>query len=643
MVDVLSNSLTVGPKSYGYNCQNRSNGPRSHEYRTHYHYVLCCNYISSDIKTNRRCARIYGLNMVSMSEETQTWIGVAQPRIQRMDSVFGSTRHEVSSVEFGSVCEEVNALFQEEEGEFTANGLENKLPAWGNVAIQPDSGSKNGGIDQPSVVEFTAIGLEKKLPVWGNVEMQPDSGSKTGGIDQPSVVSKGMVTVNENRVHFLEERNEEILSKRILGLSRTNKVRSALELFRSMEYSGLRPNLHAFNSLLSCLLRNEMLDDALRIFEFMKAGGYATGHTYSLVLKAIADSQGYDAAIHMFEELEGKSKDFDAVVYNTIISVCGKMNNWVQTRRIWESMKENDHVGTTVTYRLLVCIFVRCGQNELALDAYNEMLRNGLKPGNDEMQAIIGACAKEGKCDLGLSVFQEMRDSGLKPNLIACNALINSLGKAGKVKLAFKVYGHMKSLGHAPDAYTWNALLGALHRTNRHTDALRLFESIRKEQSSQLNIHLYNTILMSCQRLGLWDRALQLLWQMEASELPVSTASYNLVIGACEVARKPKVALQVYEHMVHRNCAPDTFTLLSLIRGCIWGSLWDEVEEMLNWVAPDSSLYNTAIQGMCLRGKIDSAKKLYTEMPKKGLKPDGKTRAFMLQSLSGNSVRQRKR
>ncbi|KAA8547933.1 hypothetical protein F0562_004362 [Nyssa sinensis] len=615
MLEVLGNSVAVPVKFFG---QHHSYSPNSHEYRSHYRCLHCCAYLSSEIKPNRRCARIYGLNVVSMSEEGHTWLGVAQSRMSQMDLLFRSTgtdnsrivQYEVASVEFESVSDEENTLIQKEKGEFNIDPMEQKLPPWGDLGIQQDS-------------DF-----------------------KTGGANQPSRFSRGSVTVNENRIHFLEERNEEVLSKRILRLSRLNKVRSALELYRSMEYSGLQPNLHACNSLLSCLLRNKILDDALMIFEFMKASENASGHTYSLILKAIANARGCDAAVNMFEELEGKSnikKDFDAVVYNTMISICGKVNNWVQTERVWRSMKDNDHIGTTITYRLLVCIFVRCGQNELALDAYHEMVQNGLKPGDDAMQAIIGACAKEGKWDLGLTVFQNMLNSELKPNLIACNALINSLGKAGKFKLAFRVYGLMKSLGHCPDAYTWNALLGALYRANRHADALQFFESIKKEQSSQLNLHLYNTSLMSCQRLGLWDRALQLLWQMEDSGLPVSTASYNLVIGACEVARKPKVALQVYEHMIHQKCTPDTFTLLSLIKGCIWGSLWDEVEDMLNQVAPDPSLYNAAIQGMCLRGKIDSAKKLYVKMRKSGLKPDGKTRAMMLQSLPKDSVRHRKR
>ncbi|XP_024023290.1 pentatricopeptide repeat-containing protein At3g29290 isoform X2 [Morus notabilis] len=495
--------------------------------------------------------------------------------------------------------------------------------------------------------ELEAPVIEQILPPWRNLETSKDLDFEPDGLNPPKVVprEKAVLNLNVNSVHFLEEVDEAKLSNRILVLSRTNKVRSALELLRSMELSGLRPDLHACNSLLSCLLRNELVDDGLRVFEFMKTEKITTGHTYSLVLKAVTDAKGCDAALRMFSEMErecGVKNGFDAVVYNTMISVCGRVNNWLETLRLWRSMKENCRIGTRITYCLLVSIFVRCGQNDLALDAYGEMVQSKFEPGKDTMQAIIGACAKEGKWDFALSIFQSMLKKGLKPNAIACNAVINSLGKAGEIKLAFRVFDVMKSLGHLPDTYTWNALLGALYRANLHDDALRLFERIKQDQDSELNLHLYNIALISCSKLGLWERAVQLLWQMEANGMSISAASYNLVINACETARKPDVAVQVYEHMVHLKCIPDTFTHLSLIRVCIWGSLWNEVEEILN-AAPDASLYNAAIQGMCLRGKIDTAKKLYAKMRNCGLQPDGKTRAMMLQNLRKDSVKHKYR
>ncbi|XP_009396425.2 pentatricopeptide repeat-containing protein At3g29290 [Musa acuminata AAA Group] len=447
--------------------------------------------------------------------------------------------------------------------------------------------------------------------------------------------------LSEGKLLFLEEQDEELLSKRVLILSRLNKVKSALEIFTSMTASGLRPNAHACNSLLSSLVRNGSHDDALKVFEIMNEKGMATGHTFSLVLKAVASAQGCNSALEMFKALEeaGISKTFDVIVYNTMISICGKARNWIETERTWRKLRQNALRSTMITYELLVSIFVQCGQPEFAVDAYYDMIQSGLEPSEDILKAVLSSCTKEGKWDLGLNIFQKMLDHGIKPNMIAFNSMINCLGKAGKDDLAFKVYYLLKSVGHRPDGYTWSALLCALYRSNRYADAIQLFEGIKTKQDVDLNAHLYNMALMSCQRLGLWERSLQLLWQMEKSGIQMSTTSYNHVISACEVAREPKVALQVYRHMIQQKCAPDTFTYLSLIRSCIWGSLWTEIEEIMEVVAPNSSLYNALIHGLCLRGKIEVAKIMYKKMRSIGLKPDGKTRALMLQHLPCDSRR----
>ncbi|CAN8255099.1 unnamed protein product [Cochlearia groenlandica] len=440
----------------------------------------------------------------------------------------------------------------------------------------------------------------------------------------------------ENRIHFLEERNEGTLSKRLLKLSRLGKVTSAFELFDSMRMSGLLPNPHSCNSFLSCLLRNGDFHKAFTVFEFMMVKGNATGHTYSLYLKTVAEVKGCDSALSIFRELEKDPKHkscFDVILYNTVISLCGRINNSYETEIIWRVMKGDGHIGTKITYSLLISIFVRCGRSELALDAYHEMINNQIHPREDAMSAMISACTKEEKWNLSIEIFQSIITNGIKPNLVACNTLINSLGKAGKVRLAFKVYGVLKSLGHKPDEYTWNALLTALYRANRYADVLKLFDMIRSENLCCLNEHLYKTAMMSCQKLGSWEKAVKLLYEMECCGLTVSTSSYNLVISACEKSRESKVALQVYEHMAQRDCDPDTFTYLSLVRSCIWGSLWDEVKDILKKVEPDVSIYNAAIQGMCLRREFKLAKELYVKMREMGLEPDGKTRAMMLQNF----------
>ncbi|MQL89929.1 hypothetical protein Taro_022512 [Colocasia esculenta] len=465
-------------------------------------------------------------------------------------------------------------------------------------------------------------------------EVEEDDMVVESGLDQ-------MLSLSVAKVHFLEETDEGVLSKRVLNLSRSNKVRSALELFASMAAAGLRPDSHACNSLLACLVRNGSMTDALKVFEMMRKRDMATGHSFSLILKAVAQARGCNFAIGLFVEVEAEGtekKILDVVVYNTMISICARAKNWLEAERMWRRLKESACNGTMVTYCLLVSTFVQCGQVELALSAFSEMIQNGWQPDEDTMKAIIAVCTKDGKWASGLAVFRRMLDSGIQPNVIAYNAMINCLGKAGECDRVFEIYELMRSSGHSPDVYTWKALLSALYRSRKYADTLRLFESLTRE-NFELNVHLYNIALMSCQRLRLWERSLQLLWKMEESGMLVPTASYNLVIYACEHAKQPRVALQVYQRMVHKKCIPDTFTYLSLIRACIWGSLWNEVEDILKSVSPNASLYNALIHGFCLRGKITWAKKLYGKMRQSGLKPDGKTRALMLQHWTNESGR----
>lgn len=440
-----------------------------------------------------------------------------------------------------------------------------------------------------------------------------------------------------SRLNFLEERNEETLSRRLIKLGQSNKVRSATELFDSMRASGLQPSAHACNSLLACYVRRNSLIDARRMFEFMKGKGMATGHTYTLILKAVARNEGYVSALEMFNEIEEEEdskRTIDVIVYNTMISVCGRAKQWMLVERLWRRLEETSLNGTLLTYDLLISIFVQCGQSELAIAAYREMLQKGLDPTEDIMKAIIASCTKEGKWEFALATFSKMLSAGMKPNIILFNSIINALGKSGQDELAFRMYYLLTSSGLKPDQYTWSALLSALYRSGRCLDALELFQGIKAKYPTLVNDHLYNIALMSCERLGQWEHGLQLLWMMEKSGLKVSVVSYNHVIGACEVASNPEVALKVYQRMINQSCLPDTFTHLSVIRACIWGSLWNEVEDILEEVAPEPSIYNAVIHGLCLRGKIGLANKVYAKMRAIGLVPDGKTRAFMLQHIT---------
>lgn len=496
---------------------------------------------------------------------------------------------------------------------------------------------------RPNVVELTERNLKFNDKVLGH----GDKGTGFSGFKS----NKGTYVENEGKCSSLAIVGDEArMSMMLISLSRANKVSSASSLYKRMADSGLQPTLHACNSLIACFLRRGFIDDALSAFESMKKMAIKPSeYTYSLVIKAVGHSQGWQYALHLLNEMETQDGlKLDTVAYNTLISVCGRADKWKEVHQLWGKLKQKGCKETMVTYRLLVSTFVQSDQVELALEAYHDMINNGWKPNEDVLKGLTCVCAKGGQWVLALDFFQNMVDLGTKPNKITYNTLINSLGKAREVDLAFKIYEHMQAVGHKADAYTIRALLNCLKRTGQFARSVSLFDSLKASRSFEMNTEIYNMALLSCQRLGLWEKALQYVWEMEKSGLKPGTLSYNILISTCEVARQPKVALQVYEHMLCVDCSPNTFTYLPLIRACGRGDLWCELQQVLKslshiGVSPNASIYNTLIQTLCCRGQIKLAKEFYLKMLRNGHRPDSRTSCQMLEYVPKHFVQNSKK
>lgn len=257
----------------------------------------------------------------------------------RSDGVCGSCNVNISFME-QKVIEKLDIIYELNKSSFFREGgnwirTHQGMPGmrWRLGSVRSTDSVMLSGFDSALVCEEAEIdpsvqgGGEEELDMSTyeqNVTTRADHNERSNN----TMLSDfdGRVCLSEAKMHFLEERDEEMLSRSILRLSRSNKVRSALELYVSMKGLGLLPSAHACNSLLACLLRNGSLDDALKIFMMMTEKDFATGHTFSLILKAAAVARGYHSSLELFTELEeeGKLKCFDAIAYNTMISVCAK-------------------------------------------------------------------------------------------------------------------------------------------------------------------------------------------------------------------------------------------------------------------------------------------------------------------------------
>ncbi|CAE6139657.1 unnamed protein product [Arabidopsis arenosa] len=205
----------------------------------------------------------------------------------------------------------------------------------------------------------------------------------------------------------------------ISSYMRTGRCSEALRVFKRMP----RWSSVSYNAMISGYLRNDVvaLELGKQLHGRLVKGGYETGcFVGNALLLMYCKCGSIEEANDLFKEMAGK----DIVSWNTMIAG-----------------------------------YSRHGFGEEALRFFESMKREGLKPDNATMVAVLSACSHTGLVDKGRQYFHTMtQDYGVTPNSQHYACMVDLLGRAGLLEEAHNL---MKNMPFEPDAAIWGTLLGA--------------------------------------------------------------------------------------------------------------------------------------------------------------------------------------
>ncbi|XP_006393385.2 pentatricopeptide repeat-containing protein At4g02750 [Eutrema salsugineum] len=207
----------------------------------------------------------------------------------------------------------------------------------------------------------------------------------------------------------------------IAGYSQCGHGYEALRLFVQMEREGGRLNRSSFSSALSTCADVVALELGKQLHGRLVKGGYETGcFVGNALLLMYCKCGSIEEAYDLFEEMTGK----DIVSWNTMIAG-----------------------------------YSRHGFGEEALRFFESMKREGLKPDDATLVAVLSACSHTGLVDKGRQYFYTMtQDFGVTPNSQHYACMVDLLGRAGFLEEAHNL---MKNMPFEPDGAIWGTLLGA--------------------------------------------------------------------------------------------------------------------------------------------------------------------------------------
>ncbi|KAJ7549626.1 hypothetical protein O6H91_07G060800 [Diphasiastrum complanatum] len=380
-----------------------------------------------------------------------------------------------------------------------------------------------------------------------------DMYSKCGYIEDASTVFNRMLT-------------QDVVSwnTMIVGYAKCGQGEKALQLFRLMQQEEVEPNRVTFVGLLNACSSILALEDGKSIHQLIIETNYG----------------------------------LDEVVGSCLVDMYCKCGSVEDASRVFNNMAKVD----VISWNTMIAGYARCGQGTQALEMFQQMQKEGVKPDSLTFVAALNACADLAALEDGRRVHWQVIQHGFEADVVVGSSLINMYTKCGNVEGASKVFTNMSMR----DVICWNSMIVGYVKCNQGDKALELFKKMQQEHV-ETTCTTFVGVLNACASVAALEEGKRVHAQVTArgfdSDIIVANClidmyskcgsitdackvfngmlihdvfSWNAILGGFAMHGRAKEAFQTFEKLSREGVEMDAITFVCLLSACSHGGLVDE-------------------------------------------------------------------
>ncbi|KAK8964079.1 Pentatricopeptide repeat-containing protein [Platanthera guangdongensis] len=265
-------------------------------------------------------------------------------------------------------------------------------------------------------------------------------------------VKFGYVESARKLFNGMPERNVETWNTLIAGYAKCGQLNMARNLFEEMPVR----NVVTWSTMISAYAQGEQPTNALNLFEEMKTAGAWPNYAATVSLLSSCSQLG---ALHMGRKIhlyiERNKMEIDSVIRTALIDMYSKCGCIDKAFKIFSALPHND----VFSWSAIIGGLAVNGQVWKALDLFNMMEEDGVRPNGVTFVGVLCACSHGGLVDLAKQYFYSMRSIyGIEPQIEHYGCMLDALGRAGLLQEAEAL---VQSIPGAIYPDLWVTLLGA--------------------------------------------------------------------------------------------------------------------------------------------------------------------------------------
>lgn len=233
--------------------------------------------------------------------------------------------------------------------------------------------------------------------------------------------------------------------------SKCSYVKEARFLFEEMN----KKDIVVWNALFFGYTQQLENEEALKLFsELQLSREKPNEFTFAALMTASSNLASLQHGQQLHTQLIKYGLDSDPFVTNSIIDMYAKCGGFEDARKTFNSSIWRD----VVCWNSMISTYAHHGEAEGALQRFERMLKEGIKPNYVTFVGLLSACVHAGFVELGLHHFESMPTFGVEPGLQHYACVVSLLGHAGKLYEAKEL---IETIPIKPEAMLWRTLLSS--------------------------------------------------------------------------------------------------------------------------------------------------------------------------------------
>ncbi|KAK9063604.1 hypothetical protein SSX86_017475 [Deinandra increscens subsp. villosa] len=403
----------------------------------------------------------------------------------------------------------------------------------------------------------------------------------------------------------------------------SNDLRRARQLFDKIT----NPDLRSWTVLISAYTRRGLEKEAINLYTRLRDRKIQPDKFLLLsYVKACATSGDLIEAQRAHKDAVTFGFNQDLLLGNAMIDMFGKCRYLEGAKRVFHDLQVRDVISWT---SVCSCYF-SCGKPVKGLQAFREMVLDGVKPNSVSLSSILPACSNLKYLNLGREIHGFVVRNDVGENVFISSALVDMYAACLCIKQAELVFNRMVNR----DIVSHNVMISAYFENGEAAKALAIFQRMKSE-GSKLNYASWNAVICGCLQTGRTQQALELLAEMQNAGFKPNQITLTGVLTACTNLESLRGGKEIHGYIFRHGFLNDTTALTALIfmyAKCGKLEISRKAFEMIS--RKDTVAWNTMIIANSMHGNGNEALMLFHEMLNSGVKPNPVTFTGVLSGCS---------